>query len=213
MNPAGRGPSFETPSGDPFAHVQSFQNLNSQRKISTRLLLNGTPSSSSSVRCRRPSIPDRSIIPPLPITRCQGSPLAFALRNAQATCCAVAACVLAGFYLLRVYAMAVGTYTGVAINAAVALFGLASAAIVPGSRAAVGEDVQPPEPVQRAPGAPLVYITIAFSGLSAPGAEVVWTRLLSPLLGATVYTFSIILAVFLFGLWAGSGAGSFAVSF
>ena len=35
-----------------------------------------------------------------------------------------------------------------------------------------------------------------------------WTRLLSLLLGATVYTFSIILAVFLFGLWAGSSAGS-----
>ena len=37
----------------------------------------------------------------------------------------------------------------------------------------------------------------------------VWTRLLSLLLGATVYTFSIILAVFLLGLWAGSAAGSF----
>jgi spermidine synthase len=37
---------------------------------------------------------------------------------------------------------------------------------------------------------------------------VVWTRQLSLLLGATVYTFSIILAVFLAGLWAGSSAGS-----
>ncbi len=55
----------------------------------------------------------------------------------------------------------------------------------------------------------LVYVAIGLSGLTALGAEVVWTRLLSLLLGATVYTFSIILAVFLFGLWAGSGAGSF----
>jgi spermidine synthase len=109
--------------------------------------------------------------------------------------------------------MAVGAYTAAAINAAVALFGLALAAIVPGSRAAIGEDVQPPEPVKLTPSAPLVYITTAFSGLSALGAEAVWTRLLSLLLGATVYTFSIILAVFLFSLWAGSGAGSFAVSF
>jgi spermidine synthase len=54
-----------------------------------------------------------------------------------------------------------------------------------------------------------VYVTIALSGLSALGAEVVWTRLLSLLLGATVYTFSIVLAVFLLGLWAGSSAGSF----
>ena len=45
--------------------------------------------------------------------------------------------------------------------------------------------------------------------MTALGAEVVWTRLLSLLLGATVYTFSIILAVFLVGLWAGSSAGSF----
>jgi spermidine synthase len=64
-------------------------------------------------------------------------------------------------------------------------------------------------PVTRAPGVVFIYAAIAFSGLTALGAEVVWTRLLSLLLGATVYTFSIILAVFLTGLWAGSGAGSF----
>ncbi len=46
------------------------------------------------------------------------------------------------------------------------------------------------------------------SGLTALGAQVVWTRLLSVLFGATVYTFSIILAVFLAGLGIGSGAGS-----
>jgi spermidine synthase len=63
--------------------------------------------------------------------------------------------------------------------------------------------------VTRAPGVLFIYAAIAFSGLTALGAEVVWTRLLSLLLGATVYTFSIILAVFLTGLWAGSGAGSF----
>ncbi|MBI4664354.1 MAG: fused MFS/spermidine synthase [Verrucomicrobia bacterium] len=54
-----------------------------------------------------------------------------------------------------------------------------------------------------------VYLTIALSGLAALGAEVVWTRLLSLLLGGTVYTFSIILAVFLVGLGIGSSAGSF----
>jgi spermidine synthase len=46
------------------------------------------------------------------------------------------------------------------------------------------------------------------SGFCALGAEVVWTRLLSLMLGATVYTFSIILAVFLAGLGIGSAAGS-----
>src|SRR6185312_2589968 len=57
-------------------------------------------------------------------------------------------------------------------------------------------------------GAVPIYIAIALSGMAALGAEVVWTRLLSLLLGPTVYTFSIILAVFLGGLWAGSVAGS-----
>ena len=44
--------------------------------------------------------------------------------------------------------------------------------------------------------------------MTALGAEVVWTRLLSVMLGATVYTFSIILAVFLAGLGLGSGFAS-----
>jgi predicted membrane-bound spermidine synthase len=53
-----------------------------------------------------------------------------------------------------------------------------------------------------------IYVTIAISGATALGAEVVWTRLLSLLLGATVYTFSIILAVFLAGIGIGSAAAS-----
>ena len=51
-------------------------------------------------------------------------------------------------------------------------------------------------------------MTIALSGASALGAEVVWTRLMGMLLGSTVYVFSIILAVFLIGLAIGSGAGA-----
>ena len=53
-----------------------------------------------------------------------------------------------------------------------------------------------------------VYIAIALSGLTALGAEVVWTRLLSLMFGATTYAFSIILAVFLMGLGIGSVGGS-----
>ena len=44
--------------------------------------------------------------------------------------------------------------------------------------------------------------------MTALGAEVIWTRLLSLLFGATVYTFSLILAVFLLGLGIGSSLGS-----
>jgi spermidine synthase len=58
------------------------------------------------------------------------------------------------------------------------------------------------------PAAWTVYLAIALSGAAALGAEVVWTRLLSLLLGGTVYTFSLILAVFLTGLGLGSAAGA-----
>jgi spermidine synthase len=119
---------------------------------------------------------------------------------------AVFGCVLAGFYLLRVSDMAVTTYTAAAVNGAVALFALALATCR--TYRPPGESEAPAESAPRASGAIFIYVAIALSGLTALGAEVVWTRLLSLLLGATVYTFSIILAVFLIGLWAGSTAGS-----
>jgi spermidine synthase len=53
-----------------------------------------------------------------------------------------------------------------------------------------------------------VYVAIGLSGLGALGAEVVWTRLLSLMIGGTVYTFSIILAAFLAGLGIGSSIGA-----
>jgi spermidine synthase len=136
---------------------------------------------------------------------------------------AVFGCLLAGFYLLRVHDMATATYTAASINLAVALAGLALAArtmrLAPAKEpsaaasapdAAEGQRSQEPTPCpSRHVAAGLVYLVIALSGLSALGAEVVWTRLLSLMLGGTVYTFSIILAVFLAGLGIGSGAGAY----
>ncbi len=118
---------------------------------------------------------------------------------------AVFGCLLAGFYLLRVHDMATATYVAAAINATVALVGLVLA-----TRAR--HEGVPDNSLQgnavRAPGAWAVYVAIALSGMNALGAEVIWTRLLSLLLGATVYTFSIILAVFLAGLGIGSSIGA-----
>jgi spermidine synthase len=118
---------------------------------------------------------------------------------------AVFGCGLAGFYLLRVHDMAVATYAAAALNVAVALLGFALASRAPHSVT----EFETRTEAQRAPGVMLVYVAIAFSGMTALGAEVVWTRLLSLLLGPTVYTFSIILAVFLLGLCGGSSAGSY----
>ncbi|PYQ87381.1 MAG: SAM-dependent methyltransferase [Acidobacteria bacterium] len=116
---------------------------------------------------------------------------------------------VAGFYLLRVHDVNIATFTAVAINAAVAAI-----AYLVSAKAAYDEVARPfqgreggaesPAPPRHAS----VYVTIALSGLTALGAEVVWTRLLSLHFGATVYTFSLILAVFLVGLGVGSTVAS-----
>ena len=130
---------------------------------------------------------------------------------------AVFGCLLAGFYLLRVHNMAVATYAAVAINLAVALVSFLVAARTP-AQASAGDSAAP-RTAARAPRAATaappsrwpVYVTIALSGAGALGAEVVWTRLMGMMLGATVYVFSIILAVFLMGLALGSTVGSWLV--
>ena len=119
---------------------------------------------------------------------------------------AVAGCLLAGFYFLRVHDVYIATFAAVALNAAVVAFGylLSTKAHVTKT-----EEVTTEKPVKRAPHVSAVYWGIALSGFTALGAEVIWTRLLSLLFGATTYTFSIILAVFLLGLGIGSSASSF----
>ncbi len=118
---------------------------------------------------------------------------------------AVCGCLAAGFYLLRVTDMPGTTYAAFAINLAVAVTALALSAVFPYEAPA---RPAPGDVAGRQPGSRAVYAAIALSGAAALGAEVVWTRLLALLLGGTVYTFSIILAVFLVGLGIGSALGS-----
>jgi spermidine synthase len=120
---------------------------------------------------------------------------------------AVVGCLLAGFYLLRVCDVAKATYVAVALNLAVATIALALAAGPARSGPAIAPAIS--HRARSGAGAWTVYLAIALSGMSALGAEVVWTRLLSLVLGGTVYTFSLILAVFLIGLGSGSGLGAF----
>ncbi len=123
---------------------------------------------------------------------------------------AVLGCVLAGFYLLRVFDVVVATWVAVAVNLVVGgvAWWLASAT---SAMADVGR--RPPMTGAGAaetavPAEAFIVVAIALSGFCALSAEVVWTRYLSLLFGATVYTFSIILAVFLTGLGIGSGVGA-----
>jgi spermidine synthase len=122
---------------------------------------------------------------------------------------AIFGCVMAGFYLLRLYDMPTATYFAAAVNGTVAVVS-AVTAFATFYRQAENNGSESPIQAATRQGPPpwAVYLTIALSGLTALGAEVTWTRLLSLLLGPTVYTFSIILAVFLLGLGLGSAAAS-----
>jgi spermidine synthase len=127
---------------------------------------------------------------------------------------AVFGCLLAGFYLLRNYDGYTATYVAAAIDCCIALLAMGLAAMSP------FHDADNDEPAAgksaaalRSHGAWAVYVTLGLSGLTGLGAEAIWTRQLSLMLGATVYTFSNILAVFLLGLGIGSSIGSFIARF
>jgi len=114
---------------------------------------------------------------------------------------AVLGSLLAGFYLLRVHDMAIATFVAVGLNVTVALIALAVASQAEHEpftqvRSEIARDRWP------------VYVAIGLSGLTALACQVLWTRTLSLMFGATTYTFSLILAVFLTGLGIGSTVGS-----
>jgi spermidine synthase len=117
---------------------------------------------------------------------------------------AVLGSVVAGFYLLRVYDTAVATYVAALINICVGIVAFLIARNTPYSAAARDSKASRLMTSESWP----VYAAIGLSGLAALGAEVVWTRLLSMLFGASVYAFSIILAVFLSALGIGSSRAS-----
>lgn len=123
---------------------------------------------------------------------------------------AVLGCLLSGFYLLAVWDVWVATVAAVVLNVVAGL-----AALRLSRREPVGVDVSL-VPAARPLGPALlaarsVYLAVGLSGMTALAAQVVWTRLLTLLFGATVYAFSIILAVFLAGLGLGSAGAAAAL--
>ena len=115
----------------------------------------------------------------------------------------VLGCLLAGFYLLRVHDMVIATCVAVSFN-----FLVGGIALWLAGRTAYEKAPEEQGKIDRASGAWAIYTAIGLSGLTALGSEVLWTRTLSLLFGATTYTFSLILAVFLLGLGIGSSIGS-----
>ena len=89
---------------------------------------------------------------------------------------AVLGCLLAGFYLLRIYDVAIATYAAVAINFIVAAIAFVVARMVPYKN---NFELPADSEIIPASHASAVYLTIALSGFTALASEVIWTRLLS----------------------------------
>ena len=130
---------------------------------------------------------------------------------------AVIGCLVTGFHLLRVHDVGVATWCAVGLNTGVAVVAWILSRTEAGNCGSeLARDGSPPSREQARSHSPAhpaaapfpILATIALSGFCALAAEVVWTRNLSLLLGATVYTFAIILAVFLAGLGIGSSVGA-----
>jgi spermidine synthase len=121
---------------------------------------------------------------------------------------AVLGSLLSAFYLLAVFDIWIATLVAAALNFAIAGCALLLARRARGTGSRASGSARPALRAQSG-GVLVVYVAAALSGLTALGAQVVWTRLLTLLFGATVYAFAIILAVFLAGLGLGS---AFAVS-
>jgi spermidine synthase len=127
----------------------------------------------------------------------------FYMANIAGASCGTA---LAGFVLLRLFDTTIATFGAAALNglaAAIAWWLAARTTYRPldASEASEGRDRHAMVP------AAVAGVT-GLSGLTALGAEVVWTRQVSLLFGASIYTFTLILAVFLAGLGLGSLVGS-----
>lgn len=134
---------------------------------------------------------------------------------------AVAGSLAAGFVLLRTLGVTASLLAAAAVNLAV---GLAAVLLPERAFALAGADGEPgeapdaaarPAPAADAAEAPdgvparsyrLVLWGIGVSGFCALGYEVLWTRMLSMVVGTSVYGFTIMLVAFLAGIALGSHA-------
>lgn len=116
---------------------------------------------------------------------------------------AVLGCFIAGFLLLPQTDLTYASCVAAAINVIVGLMAWSMANSLPYTAALERAD-KPVAESSQPRGSRLVYVAVGLSGFAALSAEVIWTRLLALLYGATTYTFAIILMVFLAGIGIGS---------
>ncbi len=131
---------------------------------------------------------------------------------------ASAGALLAGFVLLPALGLQGSTLVAVGLNLAVAAasWALAARATPPAPAMATvavsssrGKRAKPPVMPSGGLGLPwIAALALGLSGFASLTLQVVWTRLLALILGPTTYAFSVIVAVFIAGLAAGSAIAS-----
>lgn len=123
---------------------------------------------------------------------------------------AAAGALAAGFLLIPSLGLWHTELLAVAVNLAIAAAAIGADARLrrgaPSGRAAAAAR---PEPARAPTAGDALALRLAFAGTAVAGAcalalEVLWTRAISLAVGSTVYSFTVMLAAFLTGIWLGS---------
>ncbi len=124
---------------------------------------------------------------------------------------AVAGTIAAGFYFLRFFSLSATLMTAIFMNVSIGLASIAlqkKAALLFSSTEKISKSLETESAASRKTGNTLpfklVLWGIGVSGFCALGYEVLWTRILTIVVGASVYGFTIMLAAFLAGIALGS---------
>jgi spermidine synthase len=130
---------------------------------------------------------------------------------------AVIGAVVTGFVLISALGVWHTQVAAAVVNFAIGIAALAidrwiraedTRSAAPGTEPESAPPVQPSQAPTQAPpqriAAQLAYRGAAVCGMSALALEVMWTRALSLSLGTTTYSFTVMLAAFLTGIWLGS---------
>jgi spermidine synthase len=123
---------------------------------------------------------------------------------------AVAGCLVATFFLLELYGTRLTLWLAAALNVLVAMLARVADRAGRAGEAGAGESAAPPAPPAgpappAPPAPPALFIVVASAtvGFAFFMMELVWYRLLGPLLGGSVFTFGLVLAVALAGIGLG----------
>ena len=124
---------------------------------------------------------------------------------------AVVGCLVGGFYLIPSLGMTATVYVAAAVDVGVAvivaaLFGWGGAAALLGRKPdVVPLQLDPPRMVDLSAGdQQRALVVFALSGGAAMALEVLWTRTIGVVIGASTYSFTLILTTFLVGLAVGA---------